>query len=187
MLIEDPGVLRLYVPAKDLFDEASMKRIKFEGGELVLRHSLKAIRYWEQLTKKSWFFTFEKSPSDDDIILYIKCMVINDVKDPNIIHALERDEYSKIIEYLNDPMTATTIGKKKDRPRKPRKVTCEEIYAALTSYGMPIEYLETWNFNQVNMLIMVRSELENPSGKTSMTDKYKRNAERQARKKRPKI
>ena len=68
----------------------------------------------------------------------------------------------EVIDYINDPMTATTFydfGKKPARSSE--YVTSELIYYWMTAYNIPFT-CEKWNFNRLMTLIRVAGEKNNP-------------------------
>ena len=147
--------LKITIPANDdLWDPDNNKFISFKEQTLVLEHSLLSLSKWERITKKSFLFNVtSKKITPEEWLLYIKCMTINQVND--IVYSLlSSDQYKEIFDYINDPMTATTIND--NRPNKGRReiVTSEVIYYRMISYGIPIE-LEKWHLNNLMTLISV--------------------------------
>jgi len=91
---------------------------------------------------------------------------------------------SQIVDYINDPMTATTISSREANKPNRRIVTSELIYYWMVAYGIPFE-CEKWHLNRLMMLIRVCGEENKPHKKMSksalMHRNAKLNAERRAR------
>ena len=62
----------------------------------------------------------------------------------------------EIMDYIADPMTATTFGMIGNQQGKREIITSEIIYYYMFSYGLPIE-LEKWHLNTLMALIRVFS------------------------------
>jgi hypothetical protein len=80
--------------------------------------------------------------------------------EPKHIPALERmniDELEKVRDYINDPMTATTIGGSSKPSRQ--IITSELVYAWMFQFRIPKE-CEKWHLNRLLMTIGVMGELQ---------------------------
>lgn len=144
---------------------------------ITLEHSLYSISKWEAIWQKAYLGYEEKTP--EQMLSYIKCMVIN-VENENvtfaqhpcyIIEQLTDDAFnrltpellSKIREYIDSPMTATTIQNHQARPSK-KIVTSEEIYYQMIALNIPVEF-EHWHLSRLLTLIQVCSIKNDPNPK----------------------
>lgn len=156
----------LFIPSQELWDERKEEMIYTKATTLHLEHSLISVSKWEA----KWHVPFLDTKMDEaQSIDYIRCMTINKDVDPNVYLAIRAEHLNAIMDYINDPMTATTI---KDDPgsKKPtRFITSELIYYYMIQYGIPHEF-EKWHFNRLITLIRVCSEENKPKKKRSKSD-----------------
>lgn len=170
-------MLKLTVPAREWFDEKNNSFISIKETTFVLEHSLLSVSKWESKWKKSFFETFEKNEQNlKEEIDYIRCMTINKDVDPFAYYGLSVGFMKQVRDYINDPMTATTVSSKKiSRPGPKKKVTSEVIYSQMVKYGIPFE-CQKWHLNRLTMLIQVCSIENGPVDKMSQKDIMKQNA-----------
>ena len=94
--------------------------ITVKGQTLRLEHSLRSISLWESKWKVNYLNNLNKSKEAD--LDYVRCMTIGwESVDPNVYKCLTMEQLVRIQQYIDDPMTATTIsqyGPKKKSPRK---------------------------------------------------------------------
>ena len=159
-------MLEINIPSQELYDEEKECFSTQLGGTLVLEHSLLSLEKWEMKWKKPFLFSIErKQISQEELLDYIKCMTINKVN-PKIYTMLTYENIQDIINYMNDSMTATTIGKRAKRSNRRVPIyTNEVIYAYMIEAGIPFECAK-WHINRLLMLLQVCSELGNTSKKT---------------------
>lgn len=149
-------MLKLNIPAREWFDDETQTFVTHSKPcELMLEHSLLSLSKWEAKWKKP--FLEEQPPrTDEEFLDYIRCMTINQGIDSTIYYNLTAKHIDRIREYIADPMTATTIKKRKNkRPGGAKKiVTSELIYFWMVNYGIPFE-CQKWHLNRLMMLIDV--------------------------------
>lgn len=165
-------MLQITVPARnDLWDEKSQEFVSIDETTLRLEHSLLSISKWESKWNKPFLHTPEKT--DEEILDYIKCMTITKNVDSNIYVCLTAENIQEIVEYINAPMTATTI---RDNGKSSREmVTSELIYYWMISLNVPVEF-EKWHLNRLITLIRVCSIKNQPAKKMSRSEIISRNA-----------
>ena len=157
-------MLVLDIPERELFDESTDRFIKTKAQTLKLEHSLISISKWESRWLKP-FLTKEKK-TQEELLDYIKCMNTNPVQDTDIVQYLSANELNKIIEYINSPMTATTVtffDEKKPRAKE-ETVTSELIYYWMISAEIPFE-CEKWHINRLFALLKICSAKNAPKKK----------------------
>lgn len=164
----------------DLWDESNKRFITVKETELVLEHSLLSVSKWESKWKKP-FLVKGALDTNEKIVDYIKCMTITPQKpDPNIYLCLSEANIQEIVDYINDPMTATWFNedqnKKTVKGRKPKKeiLTSEVIYWQMITLQIPIEF-QKWHLNRLTTLIRVCNAKNNPE-KMSKKDILAQNA-----------
>lgn len=146
--------LKITIPAKDDFYDASTSTfLTMKEQTLNLEHSLISLSKWERKIKKPFLSTEDKTA--EEWLFYIKCMTLNQVNE--LAYAcLTTEMLNEIMNYIADPMTATTFGMVGNQQGKREIITSEIIYYYMFSYGIPIE-LEKWHLNTLMALIRVFS------------------------------
>lgn len=158
---------KIVIPAiDDLWDEENNQFISMKEQTLVLEHSLISLSKWEAKIKKPFLYTENKTV--EEWLYYVKCMTLNQVND--YVYAFITPEImNEILEYIGDPMTATTFHDASQSNGKPEIVTSEIIYYNMFSFGIPIE-LEKWHLNRLIALIRVFSIKGGGSKKMSQSE-----------------
>ena len=182
--------LTLEIPARELFDEQASRFFYTPRTTLVLEHSLVSISKWEAKHKKPYLYQPAMIPeaqvrSREEDLDYVRCMTIKGPVDPNVYLALNEQEKKQIHDYINDPMTATTLTNQKPQPRNREIVTSELIYYWMTALSIPFRPCETWHLGRLLKLIEVAAaKNEAPKKmdpKTALGRSHSVNAARRAR------
>lgn len=177
-------MLKITIPATEMYDEINNAFIITEEVTLQLEHSLISISKWESKWHRSFLSRREKTY--EETVDYIKCMTLTPNIDDDTYNRLTRDNVEQINAYIEAPMTAThffdpgTGGGSKDA------VTSELIYSWMISLGIPFE-CQNWHLNRLLTLVKVCNIKNQPnnrgSRKPSQADISKRNAINAARRK----
>lgn len=167
--------LTITIPAKsDVWDEENEKFISTEETTIVLEHSLLSLSKWESKWKKSFLSDIVKK-TNEEIFDYIRCMGIEEY-DPMFFNSLSREDINRISNYINDPMTATTIKDVNGGKGHSRDIiTNEIIYYWMAELNIPIE-CEQWHLNRLLTLIRVTSIKKQPPKKMGRGDVMRQNA-----------
>lgn len=165
-------MLQITIPAmNDLWDERNQQFLSIKETTIQLEHSLLSISKWESKWNKSFINTKDKT--EEELIDYIKCMTITKNVDPNIYVCLTAENIQEIVNYINAPMTATTI---RDTGKSNHEiVTSELIYYWMISLNIPVKF-EKWHLNRLITLIRVCSIKNQPTKKMSRGEIMQRNA-----------
>lgn len=166
-----------------IFDEENEKFIVMKKPqEIQMEHSLISISKWEAKWHKP-FLDDSNTKTEEEWIDYFKCMTVNTV-DSVVYYGLTEDNIKDILSYIDDPMTATWFGDKKNKNKGPkRKITSEVIYSWMVGLEIPF-CVEKWHINRLLTLIQVIDDNNNPKKmtKTETASMYsKLNAERKAK------
>lgn len=165
-------MLQITIPTmNDLWDERNQQFLSIKETTIQLEHSLLSISKWESKWNKSFINTKDKT--EDELIDYIKCMTITKNVDPNIYVCLTAENIQEIVNYINAPMTATTI---RDTGKSNHEiVTSELIYYWMISLNIPVKF-EKWHLNRLITLMRVCSIKNQPAKKMSRGEIMQRNA-----------
>lgn len=162
-------MLEIVVPgSQEMWDELHQEFVYGDGKDVTLRleHSLISISKWEA----KWQIPFISSDKNEEQIMdYIKCMTLNPPADPEVYNRLTLENVRKINEYIESPMTATTIHERQGGRKNNEIVTSELIYYWMITFGIPVEF-EKWHINRLIMLIRVCAAKNEPSKKMSRSE-----------------
>lgn len=179
-------MLQLAIKETELFDEKAQKFIKVRAQLLQLEHSLISISKWES----KWHRPFlDTKMTPEQTIDYIRFMTITQNVDPMVYQNITQEDVKKVIEYINDPMTATTISDKNTTGKTSRGrkqiLTNELVYYYMTAYNIPFDPCQKWHFNRLLTLIRVCDEKnqapKNMSKRQTAMQNRSLNAARRAR------
>ena len=160
-------MLQITVPGVEGWDERINQFIKIKEQTLILEHSLVSLSKWESRWHKPFLSKGEKTM--EETIDYIKCMTITQNVDPNIYNFLTQENIKQVMDYIDDPMTATTFSEEKSRKPNREIITAEVIYYWMVALNIPPEY-QKWHLNRLMTLIRVCNIKSAPPKKRSKRD-----------------
>lgn len=140
--------------------------------DISLEHSLYSISKWEAKWHQPFLSKEEKTR--EQIIDYIKFMSVNDDVTDEIISKLKQEHINEIVEYIDDPQTATTFREDNKHPSR-KIITNEVIYAWMVALRIPAEY-QYWHLNRLLTLIRVCEIQQSPPKKMGKKATMSRNA-----------
>lgn len=173
-------MLKIVVEPLDYYNDSTAEFLHTEETTLLLEHSLAAISKWESKWKKS--FLSNMSPTITEIKDYVRCMTVGEEADPLVYMSLRPNTIEQIMQYINDPMTATWFTSRKNSYKKPVSgkndvITSELIYYWMVCAQIPFE-AENWHLNRLLTLIRIYGIKNQPSknNKMSKRDILRQNA-----------
>lgn len=162
-------MLILEIPIKEYYDETSECFVS-KTFPVALEHSLLSISKWEEKYEKP-FLSETEEMSTEEVMDYIRMMVINPAVDTSLLDRLTNDNLIEIQKYLNRKATATTVRDDDPNNRERNVITSELIYYWMFSLQIPKE-CETWHINRLLMLIRVfnaKAKESDPKSKKTMS------------------
>lgn len=169
-------LLKISLPEQEFFIEETMEFLTLPAVDFVMEHSLFTISKWEE--KHAVAFYGKQEKSNDDMIDYIRCMIISpeEFDDKNFMRMINTKQYlDKIMAYINNPATATTFRETKGGAPNRETPTSELIYYWMIANQIPVEF-EHWHINRLMTLIRVCGVKNTPPKKRSMHDIMSDNA-----------
>lgn len=169
--------------SEQLWDEANEEFVEQSEklGTLTLEHSLVSLSKWESEFKKPFLGAEEKS--DEEVMAYIKFMILDPDFSPGVFSRLSQDNIDAINEYINDPRTATWFASDPGGRKSGEVVTSELIYYWMITYNIPFE-CQYWHLNRLFTLIRVCNVKNGKPKKQTKADmiaeRNRLNAERRA-------
>lgn len=145
-------MLKITIPAVELWDEEKEEFINIQARTLQLEHSLVAISKWESKWCKPFLSKEEKTY--EETIDYIRCMTITQNVPPETYYGLTDENVKQVQEYIAAPMTATWISEEPKGKTSSEQTTSELIYYWMIALNIPDRY-EKWHLNRLLMLIRI--------------------------------
>ena len=146
--------ITITINKQELYDEKTNTFSSIDKNyDILLEHSLLSISKWEAKWHKP-YLTDEKK-TDEEIRDYIRCMTISPNVPDYLYNYIPNNELNKIVEYINDPSTATTIKEHNVINRPNREIlTNELIYYYMFKLEIPKE-CEKWHINRLITLLRI--------------------------------
>jgi hypothetical protein len=145
-------MLSITIVGGELFDESTQSFTSTEDTNLVLEHSLLSLSKWESKFQKP--FLSNNNKTSEEILWYIRCMVIDNNYNENALLHLSQKNLEEINAYINSPQSATTFGSMPQRGGGGEVITSELIYYWMVAFTIPIA-CETWHINRLFSLIRI--------------------------------
>lgn len=145
-------MLQLSIVTSELFDESSDEFVDADSVELELEHSLVSLSKWECKYEKP--FLGENTKAEEELLDYIRMMVIGPVPPDDVLSKLSQGNVEAIERYINAKMTATWFSNDPSPSVNREIVTAEIIYYWMISLGVPFE-CQHWHLNRLLTLIKV--------------------------------
>ena len=160
-------MLRLVIPATELWDKSKRQFITTKEQTLQLEHSLVSLSKWESKWCKPFLSNKEMTPEES--IDYIKCMTLDEDVPDDVYTRIDNRILKEVSAYIEAPMTATYIHEDKRGGVGREIITNELIYYWMVSLQIPSEY-ENWHLNRLMTLIKVCSIKNSPPKKRSRSE-----------------
>ena len=177
-------MLKITIPATEMYDEANDEFVTVEEQTLELEHSLVSLSKWEAKWCKPFLTKDQKTV--EETIDYIQCMTLTPDVDPDVYRFIPMYPtlIKEINEYIAAPMTATWFAEEKNvGPKNREQITSELIYYWMIALEIPSEY-QKWHLNRLLTLIRVCNVKNQKPKKMSQKEIMSRNrALNEARKK----
>ena len=140
---------------------------------LQMEHSLVSLSKWESKWKTPFYS--KKEMTAEETLDYIKCMTLTKNVNPEVYDHLTRENIKEVMDYIGDPMTATTFGKETNKNNNRETITSELIYYWMIASNIPFECQE-WHLNRLITLIRICGIRNTPPKKASKREILNRNA-----------
>ena len=156
------------------WDEAKQEFVESRTQSLQLEHSLISLSKWESKWHKPFLST--KEMTDEETLDYIKCMTLTKNVKPDVYNHITRENMNDVVNYISDPMTATTFYKDEKGANNRETVTSELIYYWMIASNIPFDPCQKWHLNRLITLIRVCGIKNTPPKKRSRREIMSRNA-----------
>lgn len=169
-------VIRVPIGEESYNDET--REFVSEKFELELEHSLVSLSKWESKFEKPFLNT--ESKSVEEILWYIKAMVITKEVPDEVFENLTEDNLTEIDRYINAKMTATWFSDSENQKRSRQVITSEVIYSWMIDHNIWIE-CENWHLARLFTLIRVCNQKNAPKKKMSRNEVLQKQRELNAK------
>lgn len=172
-------MLQIEIPKVELFNEETEEFSSIGGITIQMEHSLVSLSNWES----KWHIPLlgKEDKTKEQMLDYIRCMTLTEGVDPITYQYLPNSLFSKIVDYIHDPATATTIHSiQKTVGGRRETITAEIIYYWMVTLNVPGEF-ETWNLNRLFTLLSVISLKNSPPKKMGRREAAQWRAEQNAK------
>ena len=167
-------MLQITIPDEESWDEQKEQFVvTWKGRSLQLEHSLISISKWESRWCKP--FLSKKGLTREETLDYIKLMTVTPNVPPDTYDHLTSKNIEQITQYINAPMTATTISEDKSGKNNREVITAELIYYWMIALNIPFE-CQKWHLNRLLTLIRVCNIKNTPPKKRSKREIMSQNA-----------
>lgn len=151
-----------------------------------MEHSLLAVAKWESKWQVPFLKESKETFNREKLLDYFRCMTITPNVEPLLFYALRNDQVSEIVQYMNNPMTASKV---RDIPGQKQQshvgaVTSEVLYYQMAALRIPFE-CQKWHLNRLLMLLKIGAIEQQPPKKMgrreAMAQQKSLNAARRAK------
>lgn len=163
-------MLTIKLPAAEFFDEKREIFVTVKELSIVIEHSLISISKWE--AKHHTPFLDKKEWTEEETLDYIRCMTVTQGVPPHAYYLITSKQAEEIRDYIENPMTASTVPDIKQPGFSREIVTSELIYYWMVAQQIPSEY-EKWHLNRLLMLVKICNYKNTPPKKQSKGDRLK--------------
>jgi hypothetical protein len=167
-------MLKLIILGDEIFNEEDSTFETIDDVVIELEHSLLSLSKWESIYQKPFLGPTEKT--SEEILGYIKAMVISPKVDPDVLLKCTQSDITKIQVYIDSSQSATTFGTMPERRGPGEIVTSELIYYWMVAFTIPFE-CQTWHLNRLFALIRICNLKNSPPKKMSRNELTQRNRE----------
>lgn len=166
-------MIQITIPKTEMWDESRQEFYYVHSCKLTLEHSLVSLSKWESRWEKPFLSKTKKT--SEETLDYIRCMTLTQNVDPKVYACLTDEHISKIQNYIDSSMTATSFSRNKKESTSREPVTAELIYYWMIAFNVPFE-CQKWHLNRLMTLINVCSIKNQTPKKQSRKSIMSRNA-----------
>lgn len=164
-------MLKITIPATELYDEIKEEFVSTKEQTLLLEHSLVSLSKWESKWHKA--FLTKDPKTIEETIDYMKCMTITQNVDSKVYDYATNDNVNEVSRYIEAEMTATTFNNQQKTNNR-EIITAEIIYYWMIALNIPFE-CQKWHLNRLLTLVRVCNLKNTPPKKMNKKSVASRN------------
>lgn len=148
-------------------------KVQDDKNEVTLQfeHSLLSLSKWESKYKKAFMATPTKT--HEEMIDYFGFMLLTPGVEPSVVYKLTPKQLDELSNYINDPMSASSVPSTGQRRPSGETVTTELVYYWMTALKINWE-AQHWHYNRLMMLIAITNFKQQPAEKQDKSKLYDR-------------
>ena len=174
-------MLTITVQGDELWDYDAEEFSYTDDVVLQFEHSLVSVSKWEAKFHKQ--FLNDDKKSEEEMLGYVMAMLVTPDVPQEVINRMTEDHVTQINDYINDPMTGSTISElPQTGPRSSERISAELIYFWMSHYQIPYEARE-WHLNQLFTLIKIHHAKQQKPQKINKQSRIQQMAELNAQRK----
>lgn len=173
-------MLKIIIPKKEYFNEATSTFEMVDEFELEFEHSLISVSKWE--SKFQVPFLGPKEKTSEEILGYVEAMIITPIYPPDIFDRFSQENLDQINAYIESKESATTFGSMPEHKGRGETITSELIYYWMVAFNIPFE-CERWHLNRLFALVRICNIKNAPAKKMSRNEIASRNRDLNAKRK----
>lgn len=147
-------MLTITILGDELWDDEAEVFKYTESIVLEFEHSLVSLSKWEAKYHK--LFLTQTPKTEEEMFGYVEAMLVTPNVAPEALYRLSEEQVRSIDEYINDPMTGSTVNSMTKQTRSSEQLSSELIYFWMSQYQINIA-AETWHLNRLFMLIKIHN------------------------------
>jgi len=167
-------MLKIIVEGTEYYNEETETFETVGTIELRLEHSLISLSKWESKHQKP--FLTNSTKTTEEILSYIRCMILNEDFPDDIVSRLSQRNVDQINAYIESKESATTFGKLPEQKARGEIITSELIYYWMVAFTIPFE-CERWHLNRLFALVRICNIKNAKPKKMSKSELAMRNRE----------
>lgn len=171
-------MLKILIEGEELFNEEDNTFSETESTIIELEHSLLSLSKWESEFQKPFLVPGQKTA--EEVLGYIRAMIISPNVDPDIIFRLSQSNIDEIQKYIDSSQSATIFGTMPERRGSGEVITSELIYYWMVAFNIPFE-CEKWHLNRLFALVRICNIKNSKPRKMSRQEIAQRNRELNAK------
>lgn len=167
-------MLRIIILGEETFNEETQEFGSLPEVVLDLEHSLYSVSKWESIYQRPFLTTEEKTP--EEILDYLKAMVLRSDVDPEAFGRLSQDNVDAIQAYIDSQQSGTTFGEIYPQRGPGEIISAELVYYWMVSFNIPFE-CQHWHLNRLFALLKICNIKNSDAPTMSLNDLATRNRE----------
>lgn len=175
-------MLTITILGDELWDEDAERFYYTDSVVLQFEHSLVSLSKWESEFHK--LFLVKDKKTEEEMFGYIRAMLLTPDVSLEVLNRLTAEQVKQIDDYVNDPMTGTTISQlPQNQSRTSERISSELIYFWMSQCKIDIA-CENWHLNRLFTLIKIhhakQQKPQKMSGQAQRQKMAELNAQRRA-------
>lgn len=174
-------MLTITIVGDELWDDTIERFCYTDDVVLQFEHSLVSLSKWESKFHKP--FLTPEANTEEEMFGYVQAMLITPNVLPEVFNRFTTDNIQAINDYINDPMTGSTITEVHQTSKQSgERISAELVYYWMSSYQID-KACEDWHLNRLFTLIKIHHAKSEKPKKMNRQSRVQQMAEINAQRK----